>query len=258
VLENLGAANERVSQGQPQMFLGQTFAPLNVVLLRRRADWVSPPRATRALLGTPENAFDHRRTGEGMITKAEVRAVTLARLQPLPADIAWDIGAGSGAVSIEWGRLLTQGIVHAVERQAETFARLQANVRAHRAYNVVPLHAEAPVCLDELPDPDGVFIGGSGGQLEAILGTALKRLRPGGRIVANFILLEHVHEAQQWAKAHGLESNLVWLSAARGKALAGKTSLEPLTPIAILSITPVSRSAQGGTIATTESPTGQA
>jgi precorrin-6B C5,15-methyltransferase / cobalt-precorrin-6B C5,C15-methyltransferase len=238
VLENLGAANERLSQGRPETLLGRTFAPLNVVLLRRRVDWVSPPRATSALLGTPESAFDHRRTGEGMITKAEVRAVTLARLQPLSTDIAWDIGAGSGAVSIEWGRLLTHGIVYAVEHDAEAFARLQTNVQAHRAYNVVPLHAEAPACLAELPDPDGIFIGGSGGQLAAILNTALKRLRPGGQVVANFILLEHVHEAQQWAKAHGLESDLVWLSAARGKALAGKTSLEPLTPIAILRITP--------------------
>ena len=135
-----------------------------------------------------------------MITKAEVRAVTLARLQPLPTDVAWDIGAGSGAVSVEWGRLLSRGMVYAVERDGQTFARLQTNVHDHRAYNVVPIHAEAPACMAELPDPDGVFIGGSGGQLTAILSAALKRLRPGGRVVANFILLEHVHEAQQWAK----------------------------------------------------------
>jgi precorrin-6B C5,15-methyltransferase / cobalt-precorrin-6B C5,C15-methyltransferase len=257
VLENLGAANEQLSQGRPHALLERAFAPLNVVLLRRRADWVSPPRAASALLGTPESAFDHRRTGEGMITKAEVRAVTLARLQPLPTDVAWDIGAGSGAVSVEWGRLLTHGMVYAVERDVETFARLQSNVQGHRAYNVVPIQAEAPSCMAELPDPDGVFIGGSGGQLGAILSAALKRLRPGGRVVANFILLEHVHEAQQWAKAHGLGADLVWLSAARSKMLAGKTSLEPLTPIAILSISPAPRSAQGGAISASETATGQ-
>lgn len=257
VLENLGAANERLSQGRPQALLGQTFAPLNVVLLGRRGDWVSPPRAASALLGTPESAFDHRRTGEGMITKAEVRAVTLARLQPLPTDVVWDIGAGSGAVSVEWGRLLSHGMVYAVEREAETFARLQTNVHYHRAYNVVPIHGEAPACMAELPDPDGVFIGGSGGQLAAILSAALKRLRPGGRVVANFILLEHVHEAQQWAKAHGLEADLVWLSAARSKPLAGMTSLEPLTPIAILCIAPASLSAQAEEMSATETAAGQ-
>ena len=111
--------------------------------------------------------------------------------------------------------------------------------------------------MAELPDPDGVFIGGSGGQLAAILSAALKRLRPGGRVVANFILLEHVHEAQQWAKAHGLESDLVWLSVARSKPLAGMTSLEPLTPIAILSITPASLSAQAEAMSATEIAAGQ-
>jgi precorrin-6B C5,15-methyltransferase / cobalt-precorrin-6B C5,C15-methyltransferase len=258
VLENLGTADERLSQGRPEALLGQHFAPLNVVLLVRRNEWASPPRATSALLGTPESAFDHRRTGEGMITKAEVRAVTLARLQPLPTDVAWDIGAGSGAVSVEWGRLLSRGMVYAVERDVQTFVRLQTNVHDHRAYNVVPIHAEAPACMADLPDPDGVFIGGSGGQLTAILSTVLKRLRPGGRVVANFILLEHVHEAQQWAKSHGVEVDLVWLSIARSKVLAGMTSLEPLTPMAILSITPAARPAQSGATSASETAAGEA
>jgi precorrin-6Y C5,15-methyltransferase (decarboxylating) len=190
--------------------------------------------------------FVHRRIGEGMITKAEVRAVTLARLQPLPTDVVWDIGAGSGAVSVEWGRPLAQGMVYAIERDADTFVHLQANVRRHRAYNVIPLRAEAPTCLAELPDPDAVFLGGSGGKLGAILGEALRRLRPGGRLVANFILLEHVHEAQQLAKTRGLMADLVWLSAARSRVLAGKTCLEPLTPVAILSIAPTSPYQEGG------------
>jgi precorrin-6Y C5,15-methyltransferase (decarboxylating) len=237
VLENLGSPEERVIRGQPAALLAETFAPPNVVLLLRRAEWSMPPRAGRAVLGTPEETFDHRRTGEGLITKAEVRAVTLARLQPLPTDVTWDIGAGSGAVSVEWGRLLTQGLVYAIEREPDTYARLQANLRQHRAYNVIPVRGEAPQCLAQLPDPDGVFIGGSGGQLASICREALKRLRPGGRLAANFILLEHVYEVQQLAKAMGLETDLVWLSIARGKPLAGKTCLEPLTPVAVLSIT---------------------
>lgn len=252
ILENLGAANERLIRGRPEALGGQAFAPLNVVLLLRRPDWTMPPRTANALLGTPEVAFDHRRTGEGMITKAEVRAVTLSRLQPLPTDVVWDIGAGSGAVSVEWGRLLIHGMVYAIERDAETFVQLQANLRRHRAYNVIPIRGEAPTCLAELPDPDGVFLGGSGGKLAAILGEALNRLRPGGRLVANFILLEHVHEAQQLAKTRGLAADLVWLSAARSKSLAGKTSLEPLTPIAVLSITPAPSTALAGKSLATE------
>ncbi len=236
VLENLGSPEERLVRGRPETLLGETFAPLNVVLLLRRPDWPMPPRAERALLGNPEDAFDHRRTGEGLITKAEVRAVTLARLQPLSTDVVWDIGAGSGAVSVEWGRLLTHGLVYAVEREPDAYTRLQANLRRHVAYNVIPIQDEAPQCLGKLPDPDGIFIGGSGGHLAAILQESLSRLRPGGRLVANFILLEHIYEAQQLTKAMGLVADMVWLSVARAKALAGMTSWEPLTPIAILSV----------------------
>jgi precorrin-6Y C5,15-methyltransferase (decarboxylating) len=237
VLEHLGSKAERLVRGQPAALLAETFARLNVVLLLRRVDWKLPPRQERSVLGTPEQAFEHRRTGDGLITKAEIRAVTLARLQPLPMDIAWDIGAGSGAVSIEWGRLLQDGMVYAVERDAERYERLQANVRRHRAYNVAPVLGEAPECLAELPDPDGVFIGGSGGHLPALLRQACSRLRPGGRLVANFVLLEHVYEAQHMANELGLEADLVWLSVSRGKPLAGKTMLEPLTPVAIVRMT---------------------
>ena len=236
VLENLGSSEERLLRGPPESLLGETFTPLNVVLLLRQPDWTIPPRMERALLGNPEEAFDHRRTGDGLITKAEVRAVTLSRLQPLPTDVGWDIGAGSGAVSVEWGRLLTHGMVYAIEREADTYARLQANLRRHRAHNVIPIPEEAPQCLAQLPDPDGIFIGGSGGHLISLLREALRRLRPGGRLVANLILLEHVHEAQQAMKAMGLVSDLVWLSVARTKPLAGMTYWEPLTPVAILSV----------------------
>jgi precorrin-6Y C5,15-methyltransferase (decarboxylating) len=237
VLENLGSDTERLVRGRPAALLAETFAPLNVVLLLRRADWQMPARSQRSLLGTPEQAFEYRRTGDGLITKAEIRAVTLARLQPLPTDIAWDIGAGSGAVAIEWGRLLHGGMVYAVERDAERFERLQANVCRQRAYNVVPVLGEAPDCLAGLPDPDGIFLGGSGGHLTPLLQQAYGRLRPGGRLVANFVLLEHVHEAQQTAKTLGVEADLVWLSVSRGRSLAGKTMLEPLTPVAIVRLT---------------------
>jgi precorrin-6B C5,15-methyltransferase / cobalt-precorrin-6B C5,C15-methyltransferase len=237
VLENLGSQAERLVRGQPSALLDETFARLNVVLLLRRSDWKLPPRSERAQLGTPETAFEHRRTGDGLITKAEIRAVTLARLQPLPTDIAWDIGAGSGAVAIEWGRLLRDGMVYAVERDVERYERLQVNLHRHRAYNVVPVLGEAPACLNELPDPDGVFIGGSGGHLPVLLDQVCRRLRPGGRLVANFVLLEHVHETQHTARTLGLDVDLVWLSVARGKPLAGKTMLEPLTPVAIVRMT---------------------
>jgi precorrin-6Y C5,15-methyltransferase (decarboxylating) len=236
VLENLGSPEERLVRGRPDALVGERFAPLNVLLLLRRADWLPPARGEGALLGTPEEAFAHRRTGEGLITKSEVRAVTLARLQPLPTDVVWDIGAGSGAVSIEWGRLLTQGLVYAIERAPAVFSQLQENLRHHRAYNVIPIQDEAPQCLAGLPDPDGVFIGGSGGKLAPIFREALRRLRPGGRLVANLILLEHVAEAQELIRSMGLSADLVWLSVARGRPLAGKTCLEPLTPVVVLSV----------------------
>jgi precorrin-6Y C5,15-methyltransferase (decarboxylating) len=121
-----------------------------------------------------------------------------------------------------------------VERDPAQLSLLEENVaRAKRAVVIVP--GEAPQALAGLPDPDGVFLGGSGGQLAALLACAADRLRPGGRLVANFATLEHLGEALAWLRGRGWTCETVLLGAARGSDVAGLTRLAALHPVFILS-----------------------
>ena len=144
-----------------------------------------------------------------------MRILSLARLEIRPDSVVWDIGAGSGSVSIEAARLAPRGRVFAVEKNAEDVEIVRANVARFGVPHVTVLHARAPEGLDGLPDPDAVFVGGSGGGLREILGIAAKRLRPGGRIVVNAITLDTLHEAVTAYRALGLAHDATLVSIAR-------------------------------------------
>jgi precorrin-6Y C5,15-methyltransferase (decarboxylating) len=152
---------------------GGRFDPLSVVLFTAPG----PVAAAGRAWGRPESEFAHR---NGMITKAEVRAVVLGKLALLPAGILWDVGAGSGSVSSESAALAPGLRIYAVERRSEDIPMLRANLAGREATVV---EGVAPEALESLPDPDRVFVGGGG--LE-VLEAVLHRLRPGGVAVATY------------------------------------------------------------------------
>jgi precorrin-6Y C5,15-methyltransferase (decarboxylating) len=171
VAERLGEMGEHIWTGDLDGLAGGTFDPLSVLIV------VAPDHEDRAGVswGDPEEHYAHR---DGMITKAEVRAVALGRLALPPAGVLWDVGAGSGSVSVEAVRMAPGLRVFAVERG--DLAHLSANV-AGTGISVV--EGRAPAVLAALPDPDRVFVGGGG--LD-VLDATLTRLRPGGRVVATY------------------------------------------------------------------------
>ncbi|HZU05771.1 MAG TPA: precorrin-6y C5,15-methyltransferase (decarboxylating) subunit CbiE [Chloroflexota bacterium] len=227
VFEHLGGAAERHVCCRLTELPGQRFAPLNVlVLLREGAE-----PAVRAGFGLPESAYAHR---DGQITKAEVRAVSLAKLRLRPGMVLWDIGAGCGSVSLEASALLAGGLVYAVERDAAQLALLQQNAAAQPAPGLAIVAGEAPEALAGLPDPDAVFIGGSGGRLLDVLALVTARLRPGGRLVANFATLEHLNTALSWLRGRGWACEVVQLAVARGRAVGELTRLAALHPVFVL------------------------
>jgi precorrin-6Y C5,15-methyltransferase (decarboxylating) len=183
-----------------------TFDPMSVVVLRAPGCAGAGPGAGAGPTlswGRPESAYEHR---AGMITKAETRAVCLAKLA-LPADgVLWDVGAGSGSVAIEAAGLAPGLRVIAGEEEADDAARIAANARTH-GVGVEVVVGRAPAALDGLPDPDRVFVGGGG--LE-VLDAVLARLRPDGVVVATYVLVDRA--AQAWRRL----GNLVELSVARG------------------------------------------
>jgi len=186
-------------------------------------------------LGLPDDAFEQRRPLQGQITKREVRAVSLYSLGLRPGSVVWDIGAGTGSISVEASIIAREGTVYAVERDEESLPLLRRNVEQWGSKNVHIIAGEAPDALVELPDPDAVFVGGSGGSLTEILDVAIKRLRAGGRVVVNLAALERTNEVYQRFKSSGFVADMVMVNSSRGKDMPdGTVRLEALNPVFVV------------------------
>jgi precorrin-6B C5,15-methyltransferase / cobalt-precorrin-6B C5,C15-methyltransferase len=231
--EDLGGPAERVSQLSLEELASRDAHPLNTLILLA-------PETTPSLTpvawtpGFPEDVFDQRKPKLGLITKREIRVLSLARLALRPDSVVWDIGAGSGSVSIEAARLAPHGRVFAVEKNADDVEIVRSNVEKFRVQHVTVLHATAPDRLDELPDPDAVFVGGSAGKLRGILNVAAARLTTSGRIVVNAITLDTLHETVSVFRELRLEHEAILASIARSKPLLGMMSFEALNPVYIV------------------------
>lgn len=203
-------------------------APLNVLLLVRPEGW-APPSVIPYL---PDDAFEKRR---GLLTKREVRLLALGALQLREESVVWDVGAGCGSVAVEAALLASAGRCYAVEHDPECLAYARTNARTHGADNVRLVAGRAPAALEPLEAPDAVFVGGSGGELAAILDLALARLRPGGRLVVSAVTLETLEEARRVLARAGAAPAVLLAGFARSATLAGRTRLAPLSPIHLVS-----------------------
>lgn len=195
-----------------------------------------PRVAESRRLGLTDDAFEQRKPWRGQITKREVRAVSLYSLGLRPNSIVWDIGACTGSVAIEAGLIAAQGSVYAIERDPSSLELLARNIQRHGSHNVNLIAGEAPSVLQNLPAPDSVFIGGSGGHLTEILDCVAARLPSGGHLVVNLAALERTQEVYHQLKAMGMTVELVMLSAARGREMKdGTVRLESLNPVFVVS-----------------------
>lgn len=200
--ENLGFDRERVSQMTVAQCTQRTFAPLNVLLAE------PAPRYRRCAAGIPDGEF--LRGGDVPMTKQEVRAAILSKLAAGPDDVCWDIGAGTGSVSVELA--LQCKAVWAVERKADALALAQANREKFGAWNLHLVEGTAPAVLPQFPKPDAVFVGGSGGKLAAIL-EAVRQANPQARVCVSAISLETLHTAMERLE----EAEITQISVSRSK-----------------------------------------
>ena len=193
------------------------------------------PGLNRAL-GLPDDAFEQRRPNKGQITKREVRAVSLYSLGLRHDSVVWDIGAGTGSVSVEAALIASEGQVYAIERDTDSLPLLEANVVNLGSDNIHIVNGEAPAALKSLPNPDSVFIGGSGGNLSEILEYANARLKPNGIIVVNLAVLERTSETYHLLKKLGLTAEITQVASSRGNEMPdGAVRLEALNPVFIVS-----------------------
>ena len=205
------------------------FPEPNVVLVERK------PTAGMPSFGLDDLEYIQRSPEKGLITKQEARALSLAKLRIRPDATVWDIGAGSGSVGLEAARLAPHGHVWAIEKNDGDAANARANAAHFRISNYSLFDGKAPQHLDRWPDPDAVFIGGSGGELAELIRLILARLKPGGRLVMNFVTLENLATATSALTAANAEWDVVQLQASRSQPILDMHRMAAQNPVWIVS-----------------------
>jgi precorrin-6Y C5,15-methyltransferase (decarboxylating) len=238
VCENLGGPDERVTQGELAEIRDLEFAPLNVVILKRkpgRPDLPARP-GVWSRFGNPDDAFAQSRPKSGLITQAEVRAIALAQLAIGPAAVVWDIGAGSGSVAIEAAQLSEPGPVYAVEQDAADYHLILANAAAFGVHNLKAIHGVAPDVFAGLPAPDAIFVGGTGHEVARLLEAAWDALRPGGRMVVNVATLESLSTTYRVLKGRAGAAGVLLVNVARGTEQLETLRFEAVNPTFLLRV----------------------
>jgi precorrin-6Y C5,15-methyltransferase (decarboxylating) len=243
VCEKLGYPDEKITEGTAISIASQTFSDPNVVIIMKSAEdnrhekseiqhsIKSEIRATPDVrFGLTENAILHAR---GLITKDEVRAVTLHKLRLPEAGIFWDIGAGSGSVSLEAALLFPGLNVFAVERDEEQIENMTANRERFQVFNITILHGRAPEALTALPSPDRVFIGGSGGSIGSIIEMTGNRMKS-GIIVVNAATVETLNLALEALNAAHYIVEVSQISVSRMKSIGDGHFFSAQNPIFVL------------------------
>ena len=238
ICENLGAPDERVTQGELAEIREMEFSPLNVMILKRkpgRPDQQQRPVHLRAF-GNPDDAFAQSRPKSGLITQAEVRALALSQLNIQPGSIVWDVGAGSGSVAIEAANLAQPGAVFAIEQDAADYHLILANAETFGVRNLSAVHGSAPGVFSELPAPDAIFVGGTGHEVARLLEGAYATLRPGGRLVVNVATLENLSTIYAMLKSLTASVQVLLINVARGTEQLETLRFEAVNPTFLLSV----------------------
>lgn len=227
VVERICQPEERTVSGMAITAAAQMpFADPNVVLL-----WRSSLRQHPVMFGLADASYQQRYPEKGLITKNEIRAVSLARMQLRANSVVWDIGAGSGSVGLEAARLCSQGHVYAIEKNSDDSAIVRANRKNLGISNHTLIHAKAPDGLQHWPDPDAVFVGGSGGELAELIRLIMARLQPEGWLVMNFVTLENLGVAVETLKTLSFVWDVLQIQASRSKPILHMNRMAAENPV---------------------------
>jgi len=232
VLEQLGAPGERIGWYSLDQAVDKTFRDPNLVILKRLDVDENQPASTRPIrLGAPDDQYAHP---TGLITKAEVRVVAISKLRLESHHVFWDLGAGSGSVSIEAALFVKTGHLFAVEKNAERIAQIKENRKRFNVENLHIVQSDLPGGLETLPRPDRIFIGGGGEGLERIINAASASLKPGGVVVVNTVLLENVNISRKTLQGLDYRTDVVQVQINRGHPMPWGERLEAQNPVWIV------------------------
>ncbi len=240
ICENLESSDEKItcfSHEQLEELSNlerDNFASLNVLILIRQAQTDNLKLDALPLIGLPDSSFLSFRDRPSLITKREIRLAILGELSLQPNQTIWDIGAGTGSVSIEIARLCPSSKIYAIEKTSMGSSLITKNSRRFDVTNINSVNGKAPDILANLPHPNRIFIGGSGGNLTDILTVCQQKLLTDGILVMAFATVEHGYQATNWLSNNSWKYHLLQLQISRSTPLNHLTRFTPLNPITII------------------------
>ena len=238
VCENLGSPDERVTQGSLADIASDSFGPLNVMILVRKARAADTPGAVgQRVFGNADESFLQSRPKRGLLTPSEVRALALAELELHPGIIVWDVGAGSGSVAIEAARLASGGTAYAIEMDPDDHGLIRENAARFGVTNLKPVLGRAPEAWASLPDPDAIYVGGSGRDVSMLVAEAWKRLKPGGRLVTACNSIENLAAVHAFLRAQAGDAAYWMVNIARGIEQLDRIRFESINPVFLIAAT---------------------
>jgi precorrin-6Y C5,15-methyltransferase (decarboxylating) len=230
VFESLGTDAERFNWYNLEQASKTSFSEPNLVVIKRNSQAHRLNQIPH--LGLPDNYFVHEK---GLISKSEIRAISLAKLQLLPDHVLWDLGAGSGSVSIEAAWLARRGKIIALEKNPARIEQIKINMQQFGITNMEVVQAVLPDGLAGLPQPDRIFIGGGGRNLAEIIQAAVDFLKSNGIVVINTVLMPNVVTAMETLEGLGLKTSMVQAQISHSRKMPWAARLEAQNPVWIVS-----------------------
>lgn len=221
---DLAYSDERIVSGKASEFCETEFSGLCVMVTENG----SPEQGAR--IGISDDEFTR---GDVPMTKSEVRSVVISKLQIPQRGVCWDLGCGTGSVSVEMALSCCEGAVYSVDKSEEAISLTKANAVKFRCDNIRVVSGNIPEALAELPAPDSVFIGGASGKIGAVLDEVYSR-NPEAVIVATAVSLETLNEAVSEFDKRGVSAQIVQLAVTRTKRLGSYTMLSAENPIFVI------------------------
>ncbi|WP_416150838.1 precorrin-6y C5,15-methyltransferase (decarboxylating) subunit CbiE [Salipaludibacillus sp. HK11] len=227
VAENLGGEKEHCAFYSLDEMETKEFSTLNVVILQKTEDVKAWP------MGIDDEEFHQRKPEKGLLTKKEIRTLSIMALNLHESSTVWDIGTCTGSVAIEASLIAKYGRVYAIEKNEYDLENCRLNqVKFRTDFTVI--QGKAPDHLGTFPDPDAIFIGGTAGSMEDILNTCCSRLKKEGRIVLNAVTIENLMKAVDGFKSRGFETTITLAQISRSKPILNLTRFDALNPIYII------------------------
>jgi precorrin-6Y C5,15-methyltransferase (decarboxylating) len=229
LFENLGTREEKISRCSLGRIPKKSFSSMTMMIVRRDHSREAFPA------GIPDSMFAHEK---GMITRRDIRLMTVSRLGLHRCSTLWDVGAGCGSVSIEAANIMPGLSVYAVERRRARYEAMLKNIAAFGMTNVTAVLGTAPEALKKIPTPDSIFIGGSGGDIHGILSYCARRLNRPGKIVLNCVTLDTLTEVVSFCRKRRWQYGVVSAQLSRTESAFSPAILRAENPVHIVTLSP--------------------